>query len=131
MNQRNDLDDILPSLASRGPIVVRDRTPSPNDLVSTRISGRYLDPVTSSLGVISDVYYNHPVETYLKGRSDFIYDGQKPGNFLVKVVDIMKDFIMPAARAPPEPEGKWRELKITSAISRSRNSCYTNMPAQY
>lgn len=123
-----DFNDFLAPLGARGATVIRGVNEDPTAR-TVQLPGRYLDPVTGRLSALSEAeYYRHPVETYQKGRADFIYSGQKRGTVAVKLVDINRE--NEPIRADP-PSNGWMELKIWEPSAYKMKSCYTNLPAQY
>lgn len=127
----SDLNDFLAPLSSKGISVVRGVHHDPASR-EVDLPGRYLDPVTGRLSALSEAeYYRHPIETYQKGRADFIYSGQKKGKVSVRLVDIHKiEDEKRQSQATPASSG-WRELKIWEPTAYKKQSCYTNLPAQY
>ncbi len=123
-----DFNDFLAPLSSKGASVVRGVNEDPASR-TIQLPGRYLDPVTGRLSALSEgEYYRHPVETYQKGRADFIYTGQKKGTIAARVVDIHKEKEPIQAEAP---SNGWMELKIWEPTRYKKESSYTNLPAQY
>lgn len=133
MNPFTDFNDFLAPLAARGQSSVRYSKEDPM-AEPVKISGRYFDPVSGRLDSISNgEYYRHPVETYHYGRADFIYHGQKEGSYSIPVVNLHKQKTIPPPpiqRSSPA-SSSWRELKIWEPTALKRESCYTNLPAQY
>lgn len=123
-----DLNDFMAPLSAKGATIIRGVHEDPASR-STNLPGRYLDPVTGRLSALSQAeYYRHPVETYQKGRADFIYSGQKKGNISVRAVDIHKEMNQSATQAQ---SSGWKELKIWEPTAYIMPSSYTNLPAQY
>jgi hypothetical protein len=127
-----DFNDWLPSLSAKGVIHVREKHEigkgAPRK--EAQIAGRYLDPVSGRLSEISnDEYYRAPVDTWLKGRADFIYSGQKPGHYTVEIADL--DASQEIVQRYPGGEPGWKEYKIWEPTCFRKSSTYTNLPAKY
>lgn len=73
------------------------------------------------------------METYTSGRADFIYRGQKKGNFEIQVPDIFRE--EPKCNSKKAAiKGKKSQLevyKIWEPTSTPTNSFYTNLPSKY
>ena len=130
MNPYTDFNDFVAPLAARGQSVTRYVKEDPA-AKPVRISGRYFDPVSGRLDSISNgEYYRHPVETYHYGRADFIYHGQKEGEYSIPVVNLFERGYNKPSQQPQAKSG-WLELKIWEPTVLKKESCYTNLPAQY
>lgn len=130
-----DYTDVLPSTTNRGLIDTRTHQLSPGSestfYKKTLVPGRYLDPVSSRFDELSDdLYIQNPVESYLKGKGDFWYTGQKKGNVEVNE-PIPQPLNKAIAYAHCNQRGGWKEFKFEAPVSRKVNSSYTNVPAQY
>lgn len=133
--QHLDYNDILPSNAARGRIFVREFSTPSSETHRESIIGAYLDPISSRLDEVSQGrYYNNPVPSWVYGRSDDTYQGQRRGNITISVANIFqhKDSdIVNTYKGNNYPESGWKEMKITTREEFSKDSCYTNLPAKY
>ncbi len=131
--QHIDYNDILPSLAARGTIVLQPKTISPNSL-SLTVPGCFLDPVSGRLDNIGDRYYRNPVPTWLRGRGDFVEHGQLPGNIPLHVPNLFQqndevEFLFQNGVKVSVPN--WLELKVSLPDCKKKDSTYTNPSAKY
>lgn len=136
MQHHTDFNDILTPLASRGQQVIRTDLKEDPEAQSRQIPGRYFDPVSGRLDNISEgEYFRHPVETWHYGRADFIYHGQKEGHYAIPIVNLYekkeKKSIPKKYQTNAVASSGWMELKIWEPTVIKKDSCYTNLPAQY